>query len=214
MLRLIRSRLSALIPALALAVPLLATDAIAGDKKHKDKGAAVSVDAKFSRFLLNPWGKIDGILLDDGTVVRVFDKAVKDTSLKAGDALHIDAKAKTQANQKMYVHPLIKKNGVVVADATQKPDKGQKPNHDKSKLVDLTATSTVTALFVGHGGKVHGVILADGTAAYAKHHGDLSTYSLKKGDAVTVTGKGGSYALGKALVIETIKLPNGDVKKP
>lgn len=211
MLRFIRT----LVPALVLSIPLLAGDAVAGDKKHKDKAAAVSVDAKFSRFVLNPWGKIDGILLDDGTLVRVHDKSVKDTSLKAGDTLHIDAKSKTQANQKLYVHPLIKKNGVVVADATQKPEKpATKPNHDKSKLLDLSSTSTVSALFVGHGGKVHGVVLADGTAAYAAKHGDLSTYGLKKGDAVTVTGKGGNYTLGKALVIETIKLPNGDVKKP
>ena len=202
------------VPALALAIPLVAfaPDAMAGNKKH-DKGTAVSVDAKFSRFVLTPFGKIDGILLDDGTIVRVWDKAVKDTSLKAGDALHIDAKTKTVASQKIYVHSIVKKNGVIVADASQKHEKGEKKAHDKSKLLDLTATGTVAALWVGHG-KVHGVILSDGTVAYAKHHGDLSSYGLKKGDSVTVTGKGGNYTLGRALILETIKLPNGDVKKP
>ena len=68
------------------------------------------------------------------------------------------------------------------------------------------------ALLAGHKGQVHAVILEDGTTAYAPHHGDLSTLSLKKGDTVTITGKGGNYALGRALVITTIKLPNGTVK--
>lgn len=189
--------------------------ALDGDASAKGKGkgkaaAAVSVDAKFGRWIVTPHGKIGGILLDNGGVVRVHHDAVRDTSLKAGDALHVDGKSKGNS---VYHHATVKKGTAVVVDGNAAPAKKDDKDKPKAgKLSDMTASSKVGTLLAGRKGKVHAVILDDGTVAYAPHHGDLSGYSLKKGDTVTVTGKGGNYTLGRALVITTIKLPNGDVK--
>lgn len=190
---------------------LLALDGDAAAKgKGKGKAAAASVDAKFSKWIVTPHGKIGGILLDNGGIVRVHHDAVRDTSLKSGDALHVDGKSKGSS---LYHHAKITKGTAVVVDDTAPVAKGKNKGANKgAKLSDLTASSKVGTLLAGPKGKVHAVILDDGTVAYAPHHGDLATFSLKKGDAVTVTGKGGNYALGRALVITTIKLPNGDVK--
>ena len=196
----------------AISVPVLAIggEALAKGKGGKGKATSAVVDAKFSRFLLTPNGKIGGILLDNGGIVRVHHDAVKDTSLKSGDALHVDGKSK---GNNLMVHAKITKGTAVVVDDTAKHAKGAgKGNKSTAGLVDLTAASKVSQTFVGHQGKVAGIILDDGTVAYAPHKSDLSTFSLKKGDAVTVSGKGGNYALGRALVIKTIKLPNGDTK--
>jgi hypothetical protein len=197
----------------AISVPVLAIggEALAKGKGGKGgKAAAAVVDAKFSKWMLTPNGKIGGILLDNGGIVRVHHAAVKDTSLKAGDALHVDGKSH---GNNVMVHAKITKGTAVVVDDTAKPAKGaNKGAMSTQGLSDLTAASKVSQLFIGHHGKVAGLILDDGTVAYAPHKADLSTYSLKKGDAVTVTGKGGTYTLGRALVIKTIKLPNGDTK--
>jgi len=200
----------------AISVPVLAIggEALAkGKGKGKGKTTAAVVDAKFGRWLLTPNGKIGGILLDNGGIVRVHHDAVKDTSLKSGDALHVDGKSK---GNNLMVHAKITKGplpGTVVVDDTAPHAKGAgKGNKGTAGLVDLTTSSKVSQLFVGHHGKVAALILDDGTVAYAPHKSDLATFSLKKGDAVTVSGKGGTYALGRALVIKTIKLPSGDTK--
>ncbi len=197
----------------AISVPVLAvgSEAFAKGKGKGGKAPAASVDAKFGRWLLTPNGKIGGILLDNGGIVRVHHDAVKDTSLKAGDALHVDGRSK---GNNLLVHAKITKGANVVVDDTAHTKSKGKGNGNKggAGLVDLSTSSKVSTLFVGHHGKVAGIVLDDGTVAYAPHKADLSTFSLKKGDAVTVSGKGGNYALGRALVIKTIKLPNGDTK--
>ncbi len=181
-----------------------------GKGKGSNKAPAASVDAKFNRWIVTPHGKIGGILLDNGGIVRVHHDAVRDTSLKSGDALHVDGKSKDKT---LFHHAKITKGTAVVVDDTAAPAKPKDKDKNKgAKLSDMTASSKVSTLLAGPKGKVHAVILDDGTVAYAPHHGDLTTFSLKKGDAVTVTGKGGNYALGRALVITTIKLSNGDVK--
>lgn len=200
---------------LAIGVPVLA---FGGEAEAKGKGkaplAAVTVDAKFSRFLVHPDGKIGAILLDNGVLVMVHPDSVRDTSLKAGDAIHVEAKVKTKgAGPLVYVRAKITKGSVVVVDDTAHHGKGKgKGKGNQGALVDVTVSSKVSSMFVGPHGKVRGIILDDGTAAWAPHHQNLATYSLKKGDAITVTGKGGNYALGRSLVIKTIKLPSGDVK--
>jgi hypothetical protein len=222
------SSLRALLVAAVVAVPAfgafsastpstaIASQAAAEKKEAKPR---VAVDATFERFLLDAHGRIHGILLKDGSVVRAHEGAVRDTSLKAGDALKVEAHAKAVSGVNLYGRALVKKNGAVVVDATQKPaDKGNKGDKkDKAKgakLADMTATGTISFFLYDRDGGVHGVVLSDGLVAQVGKKAKLDDYKLKKGDSVTVTGKGGSYALGRALRIESIKLPNGDVKKP
>jgi len=209
--------LRSMLAVVAIGLPVLAFGG-AAEAKGKGKGnkaPSASVDAKFGRWLITPHGKIDGMLLDTGSIVVVHPDAVRDTSLKAGDAIHLDAKAKGNGAPIVYVHAKVTKGTVVVVDDTAKHGKGAKGGKaggNTGTLSDLTAASKVSSFFVGPKGKVRGLILDDGTIAYAPHHQDLGSFSLKKGDAVTVTGKGGSYTFGRALVIKTLKLPSGDVK--
>ncbi len=201
----------------AISVPVLAVsgEALAG-KGGKSKGTPTSVEAKFSKWMLTPHGTIGGIVLENGTVIRVHEDAVRDTSLEAGDTIHVDAQAKGT----VFFKAKITKAGKVVVEDDKKhapgSKGGDKKKHDASKLSAVSVSGTVANVIPGHKGKVNAIMLSDGTAAYAPHGKDatdLGSFGLKKGDTVTVTGKGGTYPLGKALVIESIKLPSGDVKK-
>lgn len=210
--------LTALAPSFASAAPAAAASASERGKKAKEAKPRVTVDATFERFLLDPRGRIHGLLLKDGSVVRAPEGAVRDTSMKAGDAIKIEARSKGISGVNLYGRALVKKNGAVVVDATQKPTKGAKDKGDAkdkgAKLAELTSTGTISHLLYGRDGAVRGVVLSDGLVAHAGKKAKLDEYKLKKGDSVTVTGKGGSYALGRSVRIESIKLPNGDVKKP
>ncbi len=199
----------------ALLAPLaVAPRAFAGDDAHapaavKEKHPRVTVDATFERYVLDPHGRVRALLLKDGSLVHAPEGAVRDTSMRAGDALKIEAHARAVSGVTLYGRALVKKNGVVVVDATQKVEQTKA----KGKLTDVSASSNVSYFLYGPKGHIRGVVLADGTSAHAGKGALLDEYKLKKGDAVTLTGKGGSYALGRAMRIETIKLPNGDVKK-
>lgn len=216
--------LRSVLAVVAVSIPVLAFggSALAGPKggKGKDKSAQVqSADAKFSRFLLSPHGEIRGLLLEGGGIVHVRPAAVRDTSLKAGDALKIEGFGKPGH----YFGAKVTKGSTIVVEGVEggkhgkdgKHGKGGKKGDKKAKaaLSPMTSTGTVTTLLEGKKGKVHGVVMSDGTVAYAGHKGDLGALGLKKGDAVTLTGKGGSYALGRAMKIDEVKLPSGAVKK-
>jgi co-chaperonin GroES (HSP10) len=179
-------------------------------KEGKEKKPRVTVDATFERYVLDAHGHVSALLLKDGSLVHAPEATVRDTSMKAGDALKIEAHAKTTGGVTLYGRALVKKNGTVVVDATKKTE------HVKStgKLAELSATGKISFFLYDRKGAVRGVVLADGTAAHAGKGASLDEYKLKIGDAVTVSGKGGSYALGRALRLESIKLPSGDVKKP
>lgn len=104
---------------------------------------------------------------------------------------------------------------------------GKKPEHkgpadgnkkwglDESKLQTVSSTATIAQVLPGRHGKGVGMlILSDGTVAYAPRHGDTDTLAtLKKGDSITVSGVGGTYPQGKALLMKSVTLPSGEVKQ-
>src|SRR5262249_55319634 len=91
--------------------------------------------------------------------------------------------------------------------------------HARVQLKDMRSTGKVLAIFAAprwRGGgrsstpEARGLVLDDGTAAFALE--DLSRFGIKGGDTVTVAGKGGTYAKGKGMRIESVTLPSGETK--
>jgi hypothetical protein len=86
---------------------------------------------------------------------------------------------------------------------------------DESKLPTVSSTATIAQVIAGrHGKGVSMLILSDGTVAYAPHHGNVDALAtLKEGDAITVSGLGGSYPEGKALKMTSVTMPTGKVEQ-
>jgi hypothetical protein len=179
------------------------------------KLAAASVDAKFDRWIVGPSGHVSGMLLDDGSVVRT--RHADTASLKKGDALHVEGKALPAGDVKTIAFAEVKKDGAVVIAAPKMAEKGDHEGrhhgkgkkHDKGEhkggkkhaakeLSPMSAAGTVDAVLP------HGFVLSDGSFVYAPHKTDLGALAIEKGDKIEVSGKGGSYELGKAMVIESI----------
>jgi hypothetical protein len=207
-----------------------ASQAAAGKGHHFDKGTAVAVDAKFSRWLLSPRGEISGMLLEDGALVMIPPHAAKElkpAALAKGDAVHVEGFTKEGSG--VYAFASVKKGDQVVIAAPQKPDgeKGGFRKHEGGRkhdgegrkhegknlegLADVSATGKVLAVLPGRHGNARGYVLEDGTVAYV--HAKGQDLGVKKGDAITVTGKGGNYELGTSLVVKKITLANGETKE-
>lgn len=283
-----KTTLRFLLAAIAISAPLAACTApVAGEGAGDDQVAQTqteltAVDAKFARFVPTPNGKIGGMLLEDGTFVRMFAETAP--ALQKGDLVHVEG-VKKEAN--VFAHATVSKDGNVLvqtpafgkhgahhgkhfekkaewkndpaakaewmkkrAEWKANPEakaewmkkhandpakahlaKGAWKKHhhgkgsfDPASLEAVSSTAKVAALLPGRHGEPFAVILDDGTVAYApfRHHGDanaagstankLADLGLKPGDAITVAGKGGNYDVGRALVIESVTMPTGDVK--
>ncbi len=159
-----------------------------------------------------------GLLLDGGTVVRMHPSAMTKGApeLKAGDAVSVEGRAMKTPTGQNITHALVKRGSDTIADGTamkghERGKKGdhKKGDHDKSALAPLSSTGKIVAVVTGHKGRVAGVVLDDGTTAYAGYKTDLGALGLKVGDQVTLTGRGGVYPRGEGMKIEQVKLPSG-----
>lgn len=205
----------ALVPAVASASPPEASIA----------ATPASFEGTFQRYLLTPHGKIEGIMLANGTAVRVPPPAFQQdaTNLRAGAIVHIEGRAVQTPTGTVISRPLIQFDGRTIADARnferqlgRKHGEGHEGGrdgqhrHDGEKLAPMQETARVAALVANGRGHVDMLLLDDGTMVTAHHAGKLG---LKVGDQVAVTGRGGSYPFGKAMWAKTITLPSGEVRE-
>lgn len=234
--------------ALVFALPLAACTQPVGEAATSTDPLAVEsqvapaltkIEAKFARWIPSPTGQTVGMLLDDGTFVRVHDDTKTD-ALAAGDVVQVEG----FKHDATFVRASVKKGDAVIVEASKEPDhhafkaggkhgkwagkkgeghhksEGKKGHHGKwegkkhapspemqkaiESLAPMTVKGTITAVLPGRHGKVHAVILSDGTVAYAKHHAGADLSTLKKGDAVEVSGKGSTWAIGKSMIADSV----------
>lgn len=181
-----------------------------------------SFDGTFAQYILSPHGDVDGIMLQDGTVARFPPHAYtgQANALAKGDKVHIEGEVTNGPSGRVVGHPLVKKGDVVlVARDAPPPSPGAPPPNGeprppgpREELALISGTGTIQSFSSDPRGNIDGVILSDGTVAHTGRKAHLDTLGLKVGDNVTVTGRGGAYPQGKALHIESIKLPNGETR--
>lgn len=155
-----------------------------------------------------------------GDVVQVegikHDASFAFASVKKGDAVIAEApkhalhKGK-HSGKHGKKHAEWKKDGEAKKDGEWKQKHAEWKHHQASPeaaaamaaLAPMSAQGTVSAVLPGRHGRVHAVVLSDGTVAYAPRHSDAFA-AVKKGDAIKLEGKGGTWAIGKSMIAETV----------
>lgn len=213
---------------LALALPLAAVavsaPALAQSARPAPAAARaltrISVDGRFQRYVLNPRGRVMGLVMHDGTVVYLHRHkgAGEVESLRPFDAIHVEGGAMKTPTGTVILRPVVSRNGAVIFDGSKRHARGERKHHhrdgarhakDRPALAPVTAAGRVQAIVSTPRGHVATLLLDDGTSATGF---GLDAASVHVGDRVTVSGKGGAYAQGKALRIETITLPSGETR--
>jgi hypothetical protein len=171
-----------------------------------------TVDGAFQRWLVSPRGDALGMMLADGTIVKLPHGAAANPALKAGDALHVEGRSHQIDQTKVMAHASVTKEGQVLFEAAPK-GKGEKAEREQGpKLQPMTATGKVIAVIPARKGALLGVVLDDGTTVVFGHGTAGSDVSVKVGDAITVEGRGGTYPIGTGIAAQSIKLPSGETK--
>jgi hypothetical protein len=187
--------------------------------------APVTVEGRFQRYVVDPRGRVMGMVLQDGTVVHLPRDAAGGPAgaLKPYDAVHVEGQAARTPTGTVIVRAVVQQNGKVIADGSkmrghhgrhgqdgERHARGNREERkDRPQLAPLTAGGRVTGIVSSPHGRAHALLLEDGTTAMGP---GIETLGLKVGDRVSVSGKGGAYAQGKALRIETITLPSGETR--
>ena len=201
------------------------------------KPVAAQADGKFSRWLVSPTGKVSGMLLEDGSIVRVHARDLDTTKLQKGDAVRVDGLAVEKDSRKVYMFAGVQKGTEAIVEKPEgkahhedwkkhdgkkhdgkkhdgkkhdgKKHDGWKKHHadELSKLESLSVSGTIADILPGR----HGVtlLLSDGSLVSLPND---AMVTVKKGDAVKATGKGGTYPAGKALFAATLEGPTGNVQ--
>jgi hypothetical protein len=151
-----------------------------------------------TRYLMNPRGDVDGLLLDDGTQVKFppHMSAELTATVKPGQTVTVQGFRENRISVKAFV--ISTGNASVVEHEPTSPP--IPPMIANAQLTQISASGQVQRLLYGPRGDVNGVLLSDGSivrfppeAAY-----QLSAL-LQVGQTVSATGYGTQNQYGRAL---------------
>jgi hypothetical protein len=162
------------------------------------QSAAPVVQGTVSRYLMNPNGEVDGLLLADGTQVK-FPPHMSDdlvATIKPAQAVSVQGFREAATSVKAFV--ISNGSASVTEHEPRRPP--APPGARAGALAALSAQGTVQQLLYGPRGDVNGMVLSDGSIVRFPPHvayqiGNL----LQVGQAISATGYGVQNQYGKAL---------------
>lgn len=152
------------------------------------------------RMLINPYGEVDGLRLEDGTLVK-FAPHLADAlvaAVKPGDAVRIigrpEARGTVRADAVVNVA-----SGQTVYDQPPPVDQGRPlpPHLRAQKLQPQQVEGKVDAVLTGPRGEANGVILADGSIV--RFPPESLRLSVQPGAPFAASGLGTRNAMGTSL---------------
>jgi hypothetical protein len=155
-----------------------------------------------SRFLVNPFGEVDGLLLDSGTLVT-FPPHMEH-ELTAAITPGAPVAVRGQATGPTQIKALILTNTSTnqqVIEHPPAPAERKLPKHLRAVgLRQLRARATVSHLRYGKHGEIKDLVLADGTTVkLPKDVSESFTPWLRVGQELEVVGYGSENAYGRGL---------------
>lgn len=194
------------------------------DKKGKDEylaaqaylNAPPAAQAAVSRLLVNPFGEVDGLLLETGVIVT-FPPHMGEllaAAVKPGDAVDVKGYPEMPGQIKGYVITNTRSNQTVVTHP--KPPAGLKPPpHLRGiGLKEMSAQGEIRHVRHGGKGEVNGVILADGTIVRFPREVSWRFMQLfRVGQSIAATGYGTENAHGRAFEVTALG-PLGQPPQP
>jgi hypothetical protein len=178
---------------------------------QKDKGPPVAPDAfagaapvavgRLQRFLVNPHGEVDALLLADGTIVK-FPPHMSDelvAAVRPGDAVSARGFREPGGAVKAFVI-INDASRQEVVERPPEPD-AKMPKHLRfATLSRLQIAGPVERALRGPKGEVNGVLLTDGTVVRFPPHAAFDFAAvLQPGQAFAAEGLGTENAYGKGL---------------
>lgn len=173
-------------------------------KKSKSKlgFATTSVQSKIVQYLLNPFGEVDGLVLENGTLAKTPPHMSGDVTalVKPGDDVRVQGAQESANSVKVYSITKLTSNQTLVRREPAWNER-RMPKHLRALgLKEMAASGTIAHVIVGRRGEPQGAVLSDGTVVRV---GGKEAYPLqglfRVGGPLAARGYGSKNAYGRAL---------------
>src|SRR5262245_46821822 len=155
-----------------------------------------------SRLLVNPFGEVDGLLLDSGTLVTFQPHMEHEltSAITPGEPVAVRGQATGPAQVKGFIMTNTRTNQQVI-EHPPVPTERKMPKHLRAVgLRQLRTRATVSHLRYGQHGEIKDVVLADGTTVkLPKDVLEGFASWLRVGQELEVVGYGSENAYGRGL---------------
>jgi hypothetical protein len=190
--------------------------------------AEVHPSGTVTRYIVGPAGHVRGFVLQNGTVVftgRAGDAMAADVAV--GQTVQVDGKASPSANNVVMRAKVYGPHGAVSApsgggggnwknlDAAQKKERRaerrQKWQEELAKLPAASLDGKVQTVILGRKGAPRSVILSNGANVVLERSlaRALDGRTIKVGDVIHASGKGGTYKNGAAIEATELTFSDG-----
>ena len=169
-----------------------------------------------TRFVVNPFGEVDGLLLDNGTLVTFPPHMMNEltAAIAPGDTVAVKGFQEGPAQIKGLVLTNVRSNQSVMEHPPA--DFGRKlPPHLRAVgLKEMNADGVIRYLKLGRRGEIKAIVLEDGSTVRLPREAAWQMAStLQIGQAITVTGYGTVSQFGRGIEATAIG-PRGQTPQP
>jgi len=170
-----------------------------------------STDGEMERFVVNPRGEIDGLVLHGGTLVHVpphLSAKIRAT-FDCGDAVRVRGVRPRGTDMVAAVSLTATADGRTIDDHGPDAEKDDRAD-DPVNPARMTVSGTVRLLLHGPKGELRGALLDDGTALrIGRKEAVAFADLLRPGAVLAASGDGVETADGRSVAVREIGPANG-----
>ena len=192
--------------ALPCGLAISLTPAIAQEQSPPPPPGITQSPTNFSgtveRYLINPAGLVDGLLLDNGLLVK-FPPHLSSSLVsvvKPGNSVTVSGYPGTPSNFGQEIKAYSITDAGTQHTIVDQPPAYPPPPPTNVNYSNLSETGTAQRWLVGRGGEINGILLSSGTQVkFPPHIGYQLTNLARQGTSVQVQGFGTSNSYGKTI---------------
>jgi hypothetical protein len=173
----------------------------------QDQPPLISLHGKLVRYLINPFGEVDGLFLDNGTLAKVPPHMSADVAelVKPGDPIALQGAPEGQSSLDAYAITNTASDETLLR---RKPAWNGKVMPRELRLAELKALSvhgTIERIITGKRGEPRIILLADGTnIRLPKNAAHDASSGIKAGEPFAARGSGTETRYGRSLEASAI----------
>jgi hypothetical protein len=207
----------------ALSASAFAADPPADTRAHVQL-ADTHAAGELARYIVGPSGHVRGFTLKDGTVVLVRPRlgdALAD-QVTVGQTVRVDGRSTANEPKVVFRAAVYGPHGQIAAPAAGGEKHGRMSKEERAnmraqrrealaKLPAASADGTVQAVISGRHGAPRTLLLSNGASVFLDRSlvQALGGRSIRVGDAVKVSGKGGTYKNGASVAANELVMGDG-----
>ncbi|MBW4594459.1 MAG: hypothetical protein KME46_16505 [Brasilonema angustatum HA4187-MV1] len=177
---------------------------------------ATTLTGKIQQYLLNPEGRVDGLLLNNKVQVKIPPHLNRNlvAQISLGTDISVTGKTgvSTPFGQEIKANEITNRQTQQTIANKPTPDAPPPPPPTPNDYSNLSAEGTAQQWLVGQRGEINGVILSSGVQVkFPPHAGNQLVNTAQVGDKVQVQGFGTRNKYGEVIKATTLKVNERNV---